>query len=292
MNYSVVIATCQGREEGVGDVLADWKNQRSKAEKIVVVEGRGRKKGERCEGGVLWIGSGMDSAARQRNLGGELVDTDWIVFCDDDVRFGEDLAEETLRFVKEHPEAGAVSPRMCGASHPFLGQWLRKYYRLQAGYEDEDYGARLFGVGISCYPCWERQSDAIETNWLPSTMLWMKTELFRRHQFPEFEGYSFGEDAHLTHRVWRDISSSGGKMYFLRAPEFNHFSIQSGVKSRRFHLGRMTIRNQWKIAREAMGKGFWEVLWKSYLHRCFVTVALLRSRRKGWFGEIMGVWVG
>ena len=54
----------------------------------------------------------------------------------------------------------------------------------------------------------------------------------------------------------------------------------------------MTVQNQKRIAREAMGKGAWEVFWKSLLHRGFVTLALLKGRRIGWMGEIMGMWRG
>lgn len=302
LRYSVVIATCD-REEMLARVLEDWRAQTVRPEKVVVVEARGERqeaRGEReardgrREVGLPLVELAADepSAAKQRNLGAKEVETEWIVFCDDDVRFGPELAEKTLQFLGGHPEAVAVFPRMRGSGHPAPGTSLRKYYRFQAGFDDETYGAKLFGAGLSCYPCWEKQSAPVESNWLPSTMLWMKTGLFKRHQFPDFEGYSFGEDAHLTHRVWRGVQSSGGKLYFLGEPEFEHRSVQSGVKANRFHLGRMTVRNQNLIAREAMGKSAWEVRWKSLLHRAFMAVALLKGRRKGWMGEMMGMWRG
>ena len=302
LRYSVVIATCD-REEELARVLEDWAAQTVKPEKVVVVEARGTRqeargdreaRGERREVGLSLVELTADepSAAKQRNLGAREVATDWIVFCDDDVRFGAELAEKTLQFLGEHPEAVAVFPRMRGSGHPAPGNWLRKYYRFQAGFDDETYGAKLFGAGLSCYPCWEKQSAPVEANWLPSTMLWMKTDLFKRHEFPNFEGYSFGEDAHLTHRVWRDVQPSGGRLYFLSKPVFEHLSVQSGVKASRFYLGRMTVQNQKRIAREAMGKGGWEVFWKSLLHRGFVTAALLKGRRSGWVGELAGMWRG
>lgn len=319
LRYSVVIATCD-RDKSLALVLGDWGAQTVRPERVVVVRARGGASssqslrvgerqtayGIRQEAGN-WDGGNFDnlkksdlplvevtaderSAAKQRNLGAEEVETEWVVFCDDDVRFGPDLAERTLGFLNEHSEAVAVSPRMRGAGHPAPSRWLRKYYGLQAGFEDETYGAKLFGAGLSCYPCWEKQPAPVETNWLPSTMLWMRTDLFKRHKFPDFEGYSFGEDAHLTHRVWREAVQCGGKMFFVGEPDFEHRSIQSGVKSNRFHLGKMTVHNQKRIAREAMGKTRCEVLWKSLLHRGFVTIALLKSRRPGWVGEIAGVW--
>jgi GT2 family glycosyltransferase len=327
-SYSVVIATCD-REEMLARVLEDWMAQTVRPEKVVVVrakpadyrmtglqdhgseaeealgEGRNFDRGnfDILKGGadadlrspifdfpLLQLTADERSAAKQRNLGAKEVESEWIVFCDDDVRFGADLAERTLGFLHEHGEAVAVFPRMKNSGHPEPSELLRKYFHLQAGFDDETYGAKLFGAGLSCYPCWEKQSAPIETNWLPSTMLWMKTEVFSRHEFPNFEGYSFGEDAHLTHRVWREVAPAGGKMFFLGEPEFEHLSVQSGVKASRFHLGRMTVRNQQRIASEAMGKSGCEVFWKSLLHRGFVTVALLRNRRAGWAGEIAGVW--
>ena len=299
LRYSVVIATYD-REEPLALVLGDWAAQTVRPERVVVVRaaetvGSCQPSASRLEAqnpdlALVELSADERSAAKQRNLGAEEVETDWVVFCDDDVRFGPDLAERTLGFLKSHPEAVAVSPRMRSGGHPAPSRWLRKYYGLQAGFEDETYGAKLFGAGLSCYPCWEKQSAPVETNWLPSTMLWMRTDLFRRHKFPDFKGYSFGEDAHLTHRAWREAAQSGGKMFFLGAPEFEHCSIQSGVKANRFRLGEMTVRNQKRIAREAMRKGAWEVGWKSLVHRGFVTIALVKTRRPGWVREVAGIW--
>lgn len=291
--YSVVIATCD-REESLARVLGDWAAQDTVPAAVIVVAA-GTAAGAapshpRLPFALQRLSSLERSAAKQRNLGAQEVRTEWLVFCDDDVRFAPDLAGRVLAFLGKHPEAVAVSPRMAGASHPVPGPLLRKYYGLQAGYDHETFGGKLFGPGISCYPCWERQSGPVEAEWLPSTMLWMKTEIFRRHLFPEFEGYSFGEDAHLTHRVWRDAAGSAGRLFFLGSPEFEHRSIQSGVKSARFHLARMTITNQRLIAREAQGKTRWEIFWKSLLHRVFVSAALVKSRRTGWIGELAGLW--
>jgi GT2 family glycosyltransferase len=325
-SYSVVIATCD-REEMLARVLEDWAAQTVRPEKVVVVRAgggrrqdsgdrsqepeagrtepeiaprqmgrRGDQTGDRSQEAadlsLVQLTANERSAAKQRNMGATEVESEWIVFSDDDVRFGPDLAERTLGFLQEHKQAVAVFPRMKNAGHPAPSRLLRKYYRLQAGFDDETYGGRLFGAGISCYPCWEKQPAPVETNWLPSTMLWMRTDLFRRHKFPDFEGYSFGEDAHLTHRVWIEAALGGGKMYFLGEPEFEHHSIHSGVKAARFHLGRMAVRNQKRIAREAMGKTGGEVFWKSILHRVFMTVALAKGRRRGWMGEMAGIWSG
>ncbi len=299
-SYSVVIATCD-REKSLHETLADWSGQTVKPEKVVVCETKAKESSVTGVDCGIWakerkgpvplehLTSDVASAAKQRNLGAERVSSEWIVFSDDDVRFGPKLAEEVVTFLDAHPEAVAVFPRMLGSGHLKPGRFLRSYYQMQAGWKDEHYGARLFGPGISTYPCWEVQKGPVEANWLPSTLLWIKAELFRRHRFPDFEGYSYGEDAHLTHRVWREVRPEG-KMYFLAEPEFKHKSVMSGVKTRRFHLARMAIRNQRKIAREAMGMGVVLFFVRSIVHRIFLTFATLKARRSGWLSETAGTW--
>jgi GT2 family glycosyltransferase len=276
--YSVVIAT-GGRPEALGNTLRDWQEQKAKPVKIVVVDFGG---GESQFSGpvpVETIRSPVASAARQRNLGAERVKTDWMVFCDDDVRFGSELAEGVLEFLGQHPEAVAVFPRMRGSGHPVPGPWLRRYYDWQAGVKHPHHGARLFGPGISTYPCWEKEQGPVESNWLPSTMLWIRREEFEKVKFPDFEGYSYGEDAYLTHRVWRNVKPVK-KLYFLEKPEFDHISIQSGIKRNRFALARMATRNKLRIAREAMGMGFLELKIKILVHRFFLALAFTARKRK------------
>lgn len=285
VEYSVVIAT-GGRPEALGNTLRDWQGQKAKPEKIVVVDFGGEESQFSRPVPVEITRSPVASAARQRNLGAERVKTDWIVFCDDDVRFGSELAEDVLEFLGTHPEAVAVFPRMRGSGHPAPGPWLRRYYDWQAGESHPHHGARLFGPGISTYPCWEKGRGPVESNWLPATMLWIRREEFEKVKFPDFEGYSYGEDAYLTHRVWRKVQPEK-KMYFLEKPEFDHISIQSGIKRNRFALARMAARNQLRIAREAMGMAWQEYLIKTLVHRIFLTAFFLR--RAGW-AEIAATW--
>jgi GT2 family glycosyltransferase len=276
--YSVVIAT-GGRPEALSNTLRDWQGQTAKPDKIVVVDFGG---GESRFSGpvpVETIRSHVASAARQRNLGAERVKTDWVVFSDDDVRFESGLAEGVLEFLGRYPKAVAVLPRMRRSGHPTPGPWLRLYYDWQAGVKHPHHGARLFGPGISTYPCWEKEQGPVESNWLPSTLLWIRKAEFAKVKFPDFEGYSYGEDAYLTHRVWRNVEPVK-KMYFLEKPEFDHISIQSGIKKNRVALARMAARNQRRIAREAMGMALPALIFKSMVHQVFLKAVFLMGRRK------------
>jgi GT2 family glycosyltransferase len=290
LTYSVVVAT-GGREKALSETVCDWQNQWKKPEKIVVVDFKPGELFFSESVPVEVLKSPVASAAQQRNLGAKLVKTNWLVFSDDDVRFGPELATKVLEFIQKHQAAVAVTPRMRGSGHPKPGNWLRYYYDWQAGKTHPHHGARLFGPGISTYPCWEDEKGAVESNWLPSTLLWIRTEEFHKVKFPNFEGYSAGEDAYLTHRIWRKMQPKG-KLYFLDRPEYDHFSIKSGIKLNRFALARMANRNQRRIAKEAMEMGWLELIIKSLVHRIFLTAALLRGGRKGAWGEIAGIWAG
>jgi len=288
LSYSVVIATGK-REKALNETLCDWQKQLRKPKKIVVVDFNSRKSHVSNAVPVEHFHSPVASSALQRNLGAEKVKTEWVVFSDDDVRFGPELAEEVIKFLQQHQEAVAVIPRMRGSGHPRPGSWLRRYYSWQAGNSHPHHGAQLFGPGISTYPCWETDSGPVESNWLPSTMLWIRTEEFRKVKFPNFKGYSAGEDAYLTHWIWRNVQPTG-RLYFLDRPKFDHFSIQSGIKLNRFALAQMAIRNQRRIAKEAMGMSWPKLIIKSLVHRVFLTAALLRGGRKGAWWEIVGIW--
>jgi glycosyltransferase involved in cell wall biosynthesis len=296
MDYSVIIAT-GGRENYLKDVVKDWSIQICLPKEIIIVHtgpalsiDYQKNLQSFCDFPIQFIESPVASAAKQRNLGASRSDAYWLVFSDDDVRFESDLAQATISFLCEHPEAVAVSPRMRNYGHNPPGKLLNIYYRIVSGYSDSNYGARLIGPAITCYPCWAQQSPPVESNWLPSTLLWIKNSEFSKQLFPNFDGYSLGEDAYLTHRVWRSVQKSGGKLYFMGSPFFEHLCIQSGVKKQRFYLGRMAARNHKIISREAMGLPAGEVFWKLLLHRCFVAIYLIRTRRKGWAQELFGWW--
>lgn len=298
LSYGVVIATCN-RQSSLESVIKDWKTQTIKPEKIVIVDSsssagskkiNNHKKNKERHNNVLFIKSNVQSSARQRNLGAEFIRSKWIVFCDDDVKFYPKMAEQVHQFLISHSEAVAVLPRIESMTHPPPGKILRLYYRLQAGYYNETYGGQLFGAGIGCFPCWQKEGEYVEANWLPSTLLWIRTHVFNQTKFPRFDGYSFGEDAFMTHKIWKKYRKTGKKLYFLKSPSFKHFCIQSGIKARRFEFGRMACQNQKILARKALGLGKREVFFKMLLHRFFMLVYLIRRRHKGWIMEALGWW--
>ncbi|MBA4137492.1 MAG: hypothetical protein C0518_09275 [Opitutus sp.] len=225
------------------------------------------------------------SSALQRNRAAAEAAGEVIAFLDDDIEFGPDLLARTLVHFAD-PAVGGVAPRIAHSDRPAPGRLTRLYYRMQAGYGDADYGARLFGVGLNCLPVFTKDSPArIRADWLPSTCLFLRTELFRRHQFPAFTGYSFAEDVHLTARVARE-----SELYFLREPTLLHHSLTSEFKRDVAALTAGKLHNMAIIARDVQGLRGFALWWRWQLHRVFLTAVHTLRRPAGWREELRGVW--
>lgn len=238
---------------------------------------------------VEWVNSPAAGAAAQRNFGGGLVEAEVFAFLDDDVSFGADLFEKVLQIFAEDADRkiGAVSPRMAGSGHPKPSALLRCYYRWQAGYDSGSYGALLFGYGLNTYPCYQVQKERmIAADWLNSPCLFVRREDFDAVRFPDFQGYSAGEDIYLTGM----IRKRGKQLFFLSDVEFEHHAGIGDYKANHFRLARMKTLNQGRIAREVLGLEGWKYWTKKIAHQCFVTACLVRDRREGWLCEITGVW--
>jgi|GEM_PF-907334 len=235
---------------------------------------------------VRILRSAVKSSARQRNQGAAAAVGEVLAFLDDDIEFGEDLFERMLgRFATmSSSELGGLSPRIATQGRNRPGRLTLAYYRLQAGYRDADYGGRLFGPAINCFPVFEKNGpELVLVEWLPSTCLFLRSECFRRHQFPEFDGYSFAEDVHLTARIAREAP-----LFFLREPSILHHSQPSEFKADPAALTAGKLHNMAVIAREVMKVPRFR--WKWEMHRIFVSISLLLRRPSQWREELRGVW--
>ncbi len=237
----------------------------------------------------LWLRPPQRGTAAQRNFAALMAEADILAFLDDDVSFADDLFEIVLSVFSGDTDQriGAVSPRMVNSGHPKPSALLRTYYRWQAGYDDATYGARLFGYGLNAFPCYEVQKEAmISADWLNSPCLFVRRGNFEAVRFPDFHGYSFGEDAYLT-----AMMRKGGKqLFFLRDVQFEHHAGEGEYKADHFHLAQTKICNQGHIAREVLGLRGWRYWSRKVAHQCFVTLSLVRDRKQGWVRQMAGVW--
>ena len=231
--------------------------------------------------------SRVKSAARQRNQGAEAANGDVLAFLDDDIEFAPDLFARVLAHFDRLPAArlGAVSPRIANTDRLPPGRLARAYFALQAGYSDPDFGGRLFGPGITCFPVFRAGGpELVPAEWLASTCLFMRAALFHAEQFPQFDGYSFAEDVHLTARVARTAP-----LFFLRQPSILHHSGASEFKADVAALTAGKLHNMAVVARDVMGRRGWSLWWRWQLHRLFLTAVLFLRRPARWRDELRGV---
>jgi GT2 family glycosyltransferase len=233
------------------------------------------------------------SAAAQRNQGAGLVDatmTPVVGFIDDDISLAPDACQKVCEIFEADSaqKVGGVALRIDEILRPEPKGWIWLYYRLQAGFFDRTYGARLFGPAINCLPCYtEGEGDLIAADWLNSGCVFYRIDVFQRELFPNFEGYSFMEDVHLSARI-----AKTHRLYFHKSARCQH---RDGAAARPRGpvrtLARMRVRNQRLIARDVLGLRGPVFELKLLLHRLFATVAILRSRPAAWRDEILGTWI-
>lgn len=289
---SVIIATLDRADSLRGVMRCLARQTRRPLEVLIAVAGSGSPvtPGEisACPFPVKIIPSSEKSSARQRNLAAANATGDVLAFLDDDIEFGDDLFAQVLTHFERRTEAqlGALSPRIANTDRAVPGRLTRWYYAVQAGYTHDDFGGRLFGPGINCFPLYaEGGPELLPVEWLPATCLFIRAGLFRRHRFPQFSGYSYAEDVHLTARVAREAP-----LFFIRQPTIQHHSLPSEFKSDRAALTAGKLHNMAVVARETLNRRGWSLWWRWQLHRLFISAVLLLRRPSGWTTEFRGVW--
>jgi GT2 family glycosyltransferase len=290
--YSLVIATYERAEE-LRTTLASIAAQTRPPAAVIVVDSSKDDKAlavvKAATVPVRYERALKPSAAVQRNQGAWLVTTPLVAFLDDDVYVPPGSLEKICGAFEADPEEkiGGIAARIEGMQHPIPGGLLRFYYRLQAGFPHPTYGGKLFGAAINCLPTYSEtgEGDLIPADWLNSTCVFYRTPLFAREKFPEFEGYSFLEDVHLSARVGRTH-----RLYFHRTAAFEHRDAPSTFKRDTRELARMRVRHQRLVAHDILGLREPSLSWKLLLHRLFASVSILRQRGPAWPQELLGTW--
>lgn len=290
LQYSLVIAT-MNRADSLAEAFASLATQTHLPAAVVVVDAStDRATAELCQEWstrlpLRWVEAVARSSALQRNQGAALVTTPLIGFMDDDVV----LPPATLQKLADgfsSEETGGVAGRIIGLSHRPPTGLLWCYYRLQAGYAHRDFGGQIIGPAINLMPSFETDARTlIPAQWLNSTLVLYRRELFERERFPLFDGYSFLEDAHLSVRIGRTH-----QLYFHNEAPYAHNSRPSSTKSNRRELARMIVRNQRITARDVLGLRGFTLTWKLTLHRLFQTIAVLRDPQPDYWQAIRGFW--
>jgi glycosyltransferase involved in cell wall biosynthesis len=279
---TVCIATC-GRPEALRSTLESWQAAtRVPAEIRIADSSTDCRTRQVCEQDwrplvVSYLRCDTQSAALQRDLAAEQCETDLVIFCDDDVELPPTALEDLLRVFEADTEekVGGVAATIEGLHHHVPSTWLRRYYRLQAGYAHEHYGGHFFGSAINLLPT-DAPGDPLlyRSEWLNSTLVVYRTPLFARHRFPPFRGYSFQEDVSLSWRIGRTH-----ELYFHRGVRYLHKAVPGAHKADPRALATMRMAHRWHNATELLGLAGPERAWKFLLSLAFDGFCLWRD---GW----------
>lgn len=294
--YSLVIATFERPEDLALTLQGIAPQERLPREIVIVDSSRDARTAQLAAG---WSGpcplryqrTESRSAALQRNEGAALVEaarSPVIGFVDDDITLRAGTCAKALAVFDADREArtGGVAVRIEDIHRPEPRGWLWWYYRLQAGYADRTYGARLFGPAINCLPCYtEGDGELIAADWLNSGCVFYRTELFQRERFPAFEGYSFMEDVHLSARIARTH-----RLFFHKTASCLHRDGSNSLKRDVTGLARQRVRNQRLVACDVLGCSGPVFEMKLLLHKLFASVAVLRRGDPAWKQELLGTW--
>ncbi len=291
--YSVVIATYE-RPDELRTTLESLSTQTRLPAQVIVVDSSPDPRSEAVVAGMTtrlplhYERATRPSAAVQRNAGASRVRTPLVAFIDDDVFVPTETLEKMCDVFERDADGkvGGVAARIDGMQHTTPSGLLWWYYRLQAGYAHPTYGGKLFGPGINCLPSYtEGEGDLIPSDWLNSTCVFYRTELFLREKFPQFDGYSFLEDVHVSSRIGRTHH-----LYFHRTANFEHRDAPSTFKKNARELVRMRLRHQRVVARDILCIPEPLLTLKMLLHRVFASVWTLRARSPQWREILIGTW--
>jgi glycosyltransferase involved in cell wall biosynthesis len=282
---TVCIATC-GRPEALRATLESWRaGTQVPAEIRIADSSTDCRTRQVCEKDwlplvVSYLQCDTQSAALQRNLAAEHCETDLVIFCDDDVELPPTALEDLLQVFANDGEGrvGGVAATIEGMHHRVPGRWLRRYYRFQAGYAHEHYGGRFFGPAINVLPT-DAPGDPLlyRSEWLNAGLVAYRTQLFARHRFPPFRGYSFQEDVNLSFRI-----GLTHELYFHRGVRYVHKASAGTHKADSRALATMRIAHRWYNATELLGQRGPKRALKFLVSLAFEGIYLWRTGQSGW----------
>jgi GT2 family glycosyltransferase len=226
---------------------------------------------------------------RQRNFSLRGVQTDLMVFFDDDVELMPGCLREMVRVLRGSD--GAVVGVGAVVQNEGPEPSLRRVWRLRRrlGIVGTLRPGRYTRSGMST-PWGAMPSDAppIEGDWLPGCGMMWRTETVAELGFNDaFEGYSLGEDVDFSLRARRK-----GKLVMAPAARLRHLQPPAG-RLDAYRLGYFTIYNRYQVHRRGLSERGWADVAAFVYAWSLDTVILLRhlafpDRARSTFDHLRG----
>jgi glycosyltransferase involved in cell wall biosynthesis len=277
---SVIIAT-RNRPEPLRECLQSVRAQTRAPEEVIVADGSEDSRTETlCAqfksagfAALRYVRCAVRGAAAQRNEAARSVQGDVICFFDDDCVLEPGYIAATMGIFLDDADGtiASVVGTITGqdAHQPSLA--TRAFWALMAGTRYQDWTGRVFGPAINLWPR-DDGKRMQPVDWAPSGVVAYRRSVFREFNgFPAFEGYSYGEDLHLSLRVakrYRIVHTS-----LSRLAHRNLGANQADWA----RIGRMQVVNRWVIMRDVMGSGNFSGLLKLLALQGFGILAAARE---------------
>jgi glycosyltransferase involved in cell wall biosynthesis len=206
----IIIAT-RNRADPLRRCLDSLCIQTRGAEAVVIVDSSDDDATERLAAefdhriaGMLWIRSSVRSAARQRNLGAERVDTDIVMFLDDDVVLEPEFIAAIMHVFEDTSiqSTAGVSGTITNQVYSDPKGLNRLLLGFCIGQWRGSFAGRLVGPAVNFLPE-DRPVTVQAVEWIPAGCGAYDRRIFLSERFADFEGYSFAEDVHLSSRIAR-----------------------------------------------------------------------------------------
>lgn len=166
---------------------------------------------------------------RASNLGMKKARGQHILFLNPDTIVAEECFPLCLRFMEQHPEAGALGVRMIDGSGQFLKESKRAYPSLLTAFFKLTGLATLFPRS----PLFARyhlghldQNKDHEVDVLAGAFMWVRREVLEKTGGFDERFFMYGEDVDLSYR----IQQSGYKNYYFAGTTLIHFKGESTRK--------------------------------------------------------------
>ncbi|MDQ8004877.1 MAG: glycosyltransferase [Pedobacter sp.] len=208
-------------------------------------------------------------AAKQRNQGIALANTDIIGFFDDDIILEKDCIKILWDGLQKHQNCGGINAVITNQSYHNLGSISKMFYRLLGGDTSKSLAGKCIGPAICFLPSLETKVEYAEVDWLNLGCTFYRKDALPKPVFDHhFVGYSLMEDLALSLRVgqnWKLITASQAHIY--------HDSQPSEGKSNIFINSEMELVNRFYIMKHIRNQTGLKDYVKLFLQQLFSAVS-------------------
>ena len=287
MRAAVIIAT-RNRAEALSATLQSINGQTVLPSEVIVVDSSDDASTQNAVAAMsrlvtyplVYEPSAVRSAAVQRNLGAAKTSAEILCFFDDDLDLEPAFLAEILDvFEKDTTHAiGGITGSIRNQYYSDPHGMNRFLLALCLGRFKGSYAGGLLGPAVNFLPA--AAEDGIhDVQWLPSCCVAYRRKAFFDEQFPQFEGYSFAEDVHLSSRV--------AKRYRVvccgRAGVFHH-DLGKSTHKNWTALGKSMVVNRYDVMANILNRksfGYWlRLLYFELVYSSLTWLAAGRSRER------------